>query len=364
MERPAKSFGEMSSIQNFISENIRDIKRILIVRALPGLGDLLCCVPAVRSLRAAFPSAHIDFVGLSGTPWFAERFSALIDSWIDFPGYPGIPEGWSASTVQVLPHFFAAMQFNPYDLALQMHGSGDYINPFTLSLGARATAGFYPVGEPCFDPNYFLPYPNSESEIWRLLKLVAFLGVPLQSDELSFPVHQSDRQSCAQLMEAKGLKPNCFVCIHAGASTAVRQWTTSGFAQVADWLSDRGYPIVLTGTAAEKPIAKAICDHMQAAQPPIDLTGETPLGVVAALLQQTALIVCNDTGISHLAAALKTPSVVIFNGAEVNRWAPLNRQRHRIVDRDQVKNGVAQAVIAQADLLLFEGDRPCRLSLF
>ena len=345
-------FKGVSLIQDLTNREIHRIKRIIIVRALPGLGDLLCCVPALRSLRAAFPSAQIDFVGLHSSRWFAERFNGLIDGWIDFPGYPGIPEGWSASTVQMLPHFFAAMQSHPYELALQMHGSGDYINPFTLSLGAKTTAGFYLPGEFCPDPNYFLPYPDSKSEIWRLLKLAAFLGVPLQNDELSFPVDQSDRKSCVQLMEAKGLKPNRFVCIHAGASIAARQWSASGFAQVADWLSDRSYPVVLTGTAAEKPIAKAICDQMKAAQPPVDLTGETPLGVVAALLQQTALVVCNDTGISHLAAALKTPSVVVFNGAEVDRWAPLNRQRHRIVDREQIKDNVVQAVIAQADSLL------------
>src|SRR5690606_34562089 len=65
--------------------------------------------------------------------------------------------------------------------------------------------------------------------------------------------------------------------------------------------------------------------------PAVNASGETSLGVAAALLERAALLVTNDTGISHLAAALGTPSVVVFLASDPERWAPLDRERHRPV---------------------------------
>ena len=98
-------------------------------------------------------------------------------------------------------------------------------------------------------------------------------------------------------------------------------------------LAHLGYQVVLTGTAAERNLCHQICVAIREAvvPAPIDLAGRTSLGELAVLLSHSALLVCNDTGISHLAAALKTPSVVIFSNSEVVRWAPGDRTRHRIV---------------------------------
>jgi ADP-heptose:LPS heptosyltransferase len=62
-----------------------------------------------------------------------------------------------------------------------------------------------------------------------------------------------------------------------------------------------------------------------------DLTGETTLGALAALVARVPLVVCNDTGLSHVAAALRTPSVVVACGSDTARWAPADGVRHRVL---------------------------------
>lgn len=323
-------------------------KRILVVRSLPGLGDLLCSVPALRALRVAFPTSQIDWMGLPEMRWFGDRFSHLIDDWVMFPGYPGIPEGWQGSAATL--SFLAEQQANPYDLVLQLHGNGSYINPFVLLLGAKMNAGFFMPGQFCPDPQSFLVYPDGEPEIWRLLRLLEFLRIPLQGDQLEFPLHPCEQQFYRHLSQQHRLKPQSYLCIHPGASGGDRRWSVQGFAAIADALAQWGYQIVLTGTAAERSLVAAVAQQMTARS--VNLAGETDLATLAQLLNNAALLICNDTGISHLAAAMKTPSVVIFSNSERHRWAPLDGDRHRVVDVRQSQTATFQAIVAKAEYLL------------
>jgi ADP-heptose:LPS heptosyltransferase len=328
--------------------------RILVVRSLPGLGDLLCGVPALRALRLAFPTAHISFLGLPERRWFGDRFSHLIDDWLDFPGYPGIPEGWQGA--RGIPRFLMRQQEQPYDLALQLHGNGCYTNPLVTLLGAKTTAGFFVPGQFCPDPRYFLPYPDTEPEIWRLLRLLEFLQIPLRGDHLEFPTHSRDQKVYRQQTEIYGLQAGSYVCIHPGASGGDRRWSTSGFAAVGDALTVQGYTVVLTGTTAERPLTDAVAERMVSKS--VNLAGYTELGTLALLLQRSALLVCNDTGISHLASATDTPSVVVFSNSEPHCWAPLNRDRHRVVDIRTRKIDPVKAVLLQANFLLTKDSTP------
>jgi len=301
--------------------------KIVIVRSLPGLGDLLCLVPALRALRNTFPTATITLIGLPQTRKLMMRFGHYIDNWLEFPGYPGIPEA-PFIAYKTLASLTQVQQLK-FDLALQMHGDGSCINSFALLLGAKQTAGYHPANGVCPDPNLFLPYPEQEPEICRHLNLLKFLGIPLQGEEIEFPVFPEDEEAFTAIAAKYRLIKGRYICIHPGANHPARRWNTRHFATVADRLATQGWQIVLTGTQAERALTQQVSRLMHASA--INLAGETNLGAMAVLLQRSRLLICNDTGVSHLAAALSTPSVVIFSNSDPHRWAPLDQQRHRIV---------------------------------
>uniref|UniRef100_UPI002FE2F29A glycosyltransferase family 9 protein n=1 Tax=Noviherbaspirillum sp. TaxID=1926288 RepID=UPI002FE2F29A len=219
-------------------------------------------------------------------------------------------------------------QTREFDLAIQLHGSGNLSNPITELLGARHVAGFYQLGQRCPDPARFLPWDEKEHEVLRFIHLMNFLGIASRGNALEFPLYDADHESLrASHDDLPG--PGSYVCVHPGARLPSRRWLPQRFAEVADRLAESGFRVVLTGSHDERDVVRAVADAMHA--PAINLCGGTSLGGLAALIAQARLVVCNDTGISHIAAAVTTPSVIVCCGSDPVRWAPLDAQRHRVI---------------------------------
>ncbi len=320
-------------------------RRVVILRALR-LGDLLCSVPAFRALRSAWPEAEIVLVGLPWARSFVERFPMYLDGFREFPGFPGLPE--IPPDVARIPAFLAEIQGEKFDLAIQMHGSGSFVNPLVALFGARRAAGFALPGDYRPDSKLFIDWPDG-LEINRLLKLVESLGAPLKGDHLEFPVRVADRDALHAIEGVEDLTSNSYVCIHPGASVPERRWPPESFAAVADALGGRGLRVVLTGSAAEADLTRSVAASMT--HPALDLAARTDLGALAALIDRARLMVSNDTGVAHLAVARKVPSVIVSTGDNPARWAPIDSGRHRVLC-DDARGVSVLAVLDQADALL------------
>jgi len=309
--------------------------RIAVLRALQ-LGDLLCAVPALRALHAEYPAARITLIGLPWAHAFVERFRRYLCDFVEFPGYPGLAE--RACDPARLPGFFAEMKERRFDLAIQLHGSGEITNPLVARLGARHSAGFYRRGHFCPDAERFVEWRDDEHEVARYLRLLSRLGIAARGTALEFPLQDEDWQAWASF----GLERDGYVVVHPGSQLPSRRWPPERFAAVADALADEGLQVVLTGTQGERAVTAAVLRAMR--RPALDLTGLTSLGALAALIGRARLLVANDTGVSHIAAALKAPSVIVASGSDPRRWAPLDRARHRVLSHPTPCRPCAHAV--------------------
>ena len=163
-----------------------------------------------------------------------------------------------------------------------------------------------------------------------MIALTDFLGLPRAGDRLEFPLDDDERAEALDLLEHHHVTPGRFVCVHPGARLYTRRWPPEYFAVVAQEIAQRGFRVVLTGSSEEALLTRRVARAL----PPgavVDLAGHTRLGIFAAMLAQARLLVSNDTGVSHVAAALGVPSIVVSCGADPRRFAPLDHALHEVL---------------------------------
>lgn len=335
-------------------------RSIVVLRALQ-LGDMLCAVPALRALRHACPHASITLVGLPWAHSLRDRLSHYLDDFMAFPGFPGFPE--QPANPPAFARFVIDARSRGFDLAVQMHGDGRVSNRVARLLGARRVCGFGAadegqaapggsggkVGDQARGKDAWLRYPDEGHELRRLLALTRFLGCEERDESLEFPLLPADHEELRDSGLARGLEPGRYLCVHPGARAADRRWPVEHFAAVADALHEAcGLPIVVTGSEHERELSAALRARMRA--PAIDAAAPISIGALATLLADARLLVSNDTGVSHLACALRVPSVIVFSASDPARWAPLDTELHRAVLA--VDGEGPRAVIAQAQALM------------
>lgn len=303
------------------------VRRVAIVRLRVGLGDLICSLPAWRALRRARPDLRITVITWPEMGPLLERMGEFVDELLPFPGHPGIPE--RPSDADGWPAFVAAARDREFDLAVQAYGDRAAANTVTSALGAPRIGGFAPTGwHPDRDPALHLPYPREVHEVWRHLRLVEHLGVPLpaDADALEFMVWPGERRAFTRTARNRGLHPGRYAVLHPGASAPTRCWPADRFALVGDTLVVRGLRVVLGGSGEERELTARVRRSMRA--PAVDLAGETTTGQYALLLADAAVLVGNDTGAAHLAAAAGGRTVTTFLSGDPVRWAHRG-PRHR-----------------------------------
>lgn len=237
-------------------------------------------MPAVRALDAAYPDAHITLIGSHRARELAARLRRYLDAFAEFPGFPGMG---GECELDAVPGFFERMKASHFDLAIQMHGSGEIANPLMVLMGARENAGFHRPGRYCPDAGRFLAWDDRESDVARWLRLLTHLGAAPKGNYLEFPLSADD------WAEWRALRLERYVCLHS-------ERPSRPLAELADALATEGWNVVVSGNSA-------LAADMR--QPAVRL--DASLGGTAAVIAKARLVISSDEDASVIAAAMRTP---------------------------------------------------------
>jgi ADP-heptose:LPS heptosyltransferase len=298
------------------------VERIAFLRGR-GLGDLIGTLPAAESLQAAYPDAEIT---LLGTPLHAALLAGRPSPFaevVTLPNHPGVHDG--DEDPAATESWFAALRNRRFDLAVQIHGGGRNSNPFLLRLGARHTVGTRTDDAASLERN--LPYVLHQHEGLRALEVVALAGAA--------PVRLEPRVQLSAA-ETAGLSPTDGrrVVLHPGATDARRRWPAEKFAAIAAALAGQSRYVVVVGDPSEADLAGEVVRGAHERGAPADRVcsraGQLSLSELVTLLAGSALMIANDSGPRHLAAAVGIPTASIYWFGNVLSYGPLSRGRHRV----------------------------------
>lgn len=329
------------------------VGKIAVFRGLY-LGDLVAATGALRALRCGYPEAEITLVSL---PWAAALVPHLphVDCLLHYPGAPGLDGGGSAEDLE---EFLARARTERFDLAINMHGRGPASTRLVARFGAPRTASFIGgIGDDAPALDVEVPWDAETHESRKLLLLSKKVGgVPtgaLGGAEPELRVRVEDDRLVQPLLPSGSRKP--LALVHPGASVPEKRWPGETFGWVARGLLRRGYNVAVTGSAHEKELTRRVSE---AAPGSLDLGGHTNLSTLIALIARASVVITNDTGPAHLSYALKSPSVTIFGpSTDVERWGPLNQERHAVLREDPISDVSADAVLQSVGTLSAERER-------
>ena len=287
--------------------------RILIIKP-SSLGDVVHALPTVAALRRRFPSARITWLvkrewaaALEGNPHLDEVLALDLS-----------PKGWPAA--------WRAVRAGRFDTVLDLQG---LLRSALLGWvsGAPVRIGFANgrEGSPWFYTER-VPVPSpSMHAVDRYLLTAKYLGAdPGEVKPSDFPLpHDAQAEARIEvLLAATGVPAgDMLVAMNPSARWNTKRWPTESFAAVGDRLQqDRASRVVLIGGRDEGHVGKQVMRAMRTA--PIDLMGQTTLKELIALLRRARLLITNDSGPMHLAAAVGTPVIALFGPTDPARTGP------------------------------------------
>ncbi|MGE3961555.1 MAG: glycosyltransferase family 9 protein [Dehalococcoidia bacterium] len=300
---------------------VPDVRRIAVLRA-GGLGDFVFALPALESLREAYPGARITLLtGPAQANLVAERPGPW-DRLEVVPPFRGVRED-EAPHAESVEAFLARMRAEQFDLAVQMHGGGRHSNHLVRMLDARTTVGCRTPDAPRLDRE--LPHVYLHAEAIRWLEVVALVGGRFRSPAPRLTVTAADRRRAAEVLPPTGTPE---VTIHPGAGSTRRRWPVERFAQLGDELARDGYRVLIVGGAQDIELTAGVAAAMRGTK--VDLGGRLSLSALVGLFARIALHVGNDSGPAHIARAVAPSTLTLTWGPNLLTAGPIGpADRHR-----------------------------------
>jgi len=288
-------------------------RKILIVKP-SSLGDVVHSLPFLNAMKTCFPSAEIHWViakGLEGLLEGHPMVDKLIvinkDLWKRF--------SQTGKTLKELRELFKQLRHEQYDMVVDLQGllrSG----LITQATGAPLRIGFLEAREG--SRLFYTRKVKGGRDIHavdRYMKLAAELGCEATERVFPFPLAGNVGDKAGRLAE---LGP--YAVLAPGARWKTKIWPAESFGKVASMLPLRS---VIIGSSADKAIADEVVSH--SGERAVSMAGETSLRELIEIMRAAQVVITNDSGPMHIAAALNVPVIAIFGPTSPAKTGPYGR---------------------------------------
>ena len=294
-----------------------DIQTVLVIRP-DRLGDVVLSTPVYETLKKNFPHLHISVLVDKG------QAGLMADN-------PNISRVFAFDGKQPL-NAFRQLRDEQFDLTLTLNKKFSATATFfSLCSGAKIRVG-YDHPENAWAHNIRVPLegpPQHETE--NNLDLLRTLGIDEIQRQPRLYFSPAETQKIADIMRSAQDKP--VVLVKSGTRIAKWGWRWEKFQTVIEHLleSNKAQVWLVNGPGEEAELKTAIASM----QPPPKLLPLLSAKELALLIQECDVLLCNHTGIMHLASAVDKPVCVIFKHGEIKRWGPMHRNSVVLEERDK-----------------------------
>ena len=284
-------------------------KRILLIK-LRYLGDVVLCTPVLPLLRKQYPDAKITFL--------VNRWTAAV-----LQGNPYVDEVW------VLPRkswwkqlrLIQQVRRGKFDTVIDLT-DGDRSAFLSWVTGAAVRLGFN--RERRWRGRFYTQVLPSAYGTMHMVEYhqqaLAGLGITESVGNPEIYVHSKVQQQAEEKLSENFATGQPLVLLHPTARYTFKTWPLERFAALADWLSDQGVSVALIGSQREIQIGQQIVNLSRCK--PISLMGNTQLSQLTALMKRSHLLIGNDGGPMHIAAAVGCPVLALFGPSDPAVWGP------------------------------------------
>ncbi|MDR2386295.1 MAG: lipopolysaccharide heptosyltransferase II [Deltaproteobacteria bacterium] len=300
-----------------------DYKRILVIK-MSAMGDIVHALPALYALRAIFPKAHIS--------WLAEpQFKDLL------PGPPYLDETivfykndlkkkTLGGKIKYLWNLRKELRAHHFDLVIDLQGLMKSTLVGILS-GCDERVGYWELREGSSFFTKPIMGPNAKGHIIeRYLDVIRHFGPVSKQLHYPLPDFSAQKEKMALDLKTQGLS-GPMAAIFPGASWETKRWPIEKYAALVNLLAQQGLNVIIGGGSADTSLAQEII-KLCAPLKLFDLSGQTDILRLMALVSLASLALGSDSGPLHLATATNTPTVSLFgpnNGQRTGAYGPLSR---------------------------------------
>jgi heptosyltransferase-2 len=291
-------------------------QRIIVIDLLY-LGDLMFAMPFFKELRKNFPAARIDLV-------INSSFHSIMEGNSNFDDIYAYNKKWSNK--QSLK-FARELGRNSYDLGINIHGSWrtalllKLINPsFTIGYGGQGRGLFL---------NRELKQPENQHMVNVYLDFLRKMDLNVETGLPYLEVTDKAKNEINKKLENWGIGTKAkLIALNTAGTWPTKRWSIEGFARLGDMLNRKYGKVIMVGSPSDLPRVEEIVKRMETES--IIATGKTSLKELASLLARCNLVISNDSGPVHVAAAVGTPTITIFGPSDDVKYRPLG-EKNQIV---------------------------------